>query len=459
VEAIGVRGDFYTREEFMHLRAQLYSQIGAILVAGLMTSTAAAETQTVRFLHNETDPPSIEFYNKAIEEFEAANPDIKVEMEAVSTDGRLQKVLAAINTKTMPEIFKILPEERFEFARKGYIVPVDDVVDEIGRDDYVPGSLVRVEGKNYDIPYTLGNYGVLWQRDDLMKTAGLSTPKTWDDLKTVGKAMTSNGNFGFIFPAGKNRMTGIYLSQMIWGAGGTYFDKDLNVTFDNPGTVKALTFLKEMAEFSPHGIGSYSYGDMINVYLTGKIGVDIYAPRLIANATLNTPDLFKNTSAGSMPVGPSGVAVKFVNANSFALSSADVGAKTIDAARKFLKFIVTGDRLKDFSLTVHPHLIPPLKSVQEGVIVAGAASLGGRDDISRTSFDTSNSLDFESEAGAVFKDGKVMRSGVINPYIGSIVARGIPAEVVQRVVLQGEDPAEAAAWGQKRMQAIVDDLK
>jgi maltose-binding protein MalE len=124
VEAIGVRGDFYTREEFMHLRAQLYSQIGAILVAGLMTSTAAAETQTVRFLHNETDPPSIEFYNKAIEEFEAANPDIKVEMEAVSTDGRLQKVLAAINTKTMPEIFKILPEERFEFARKGYIVPV-----------------------------------------------------------------------------------------------------------------------------------------------------------------------------------------------------------------------------------------------------------------------------------------------------------------------------------------------
>jgi ABC-type glycerol-3-phosphate transport system substrate-binding protein len=443
----------------MHLKMQLGRRLGVMLVASLIASTAVAQTHTVRFLHNETDPPSIEFYNKAIQEFEAANPDIKIEMEAVSTDGRLQKVLAAINTRTMPEIFKILPEERFEFARKGYILPVDDVVDAIGRDDYVAGSLVQVEGKNYDIPYTLGNYGVLWQRDDLMKEKGLSTPKSWDDLKTVAAALTSEGNFGFIYPAGKNRMTGIYLSQMIWGAGGTYFDKDLNVTFDNPGTVKALTLLKEMAQYSPHGIGSYSYGDMINVYLTGKVGVDIYAPRLIANAVSNTPELFNNTSAAVMPVGPSGVAVKFVNANSFALSSPEVGSKTAEAARKFLSFIVTGDRLKDFSLTVHPHLIPPLQSVQQEFIDAGAALLGGRTDIGPIAFDTSNSLDFESEAGAVFEDGKVIRSGVINPYIGSIVARGIPAEVVQRVVLQGEDPAAAAAWGQQRMQAIVADLK
>lgn len=429
-------------------------------LAALMLATTASAQQVVRFLHNETDPPSIEFFNKAIQEFQAQNPDIKIEMEAVSTDGRLQKVLASINTKTMPEIFKILPEERFEFARKGYLVPLNDLVDKIGRDQYVPGSLVPVEGTVYDIPYTLGNYGVLWQRDDLLEAKGIETPKNWDELKTAAEKLTGDGNFGFMFPAGKNRMTGIFLSQIMWSAGGTYFDKDLNVTFDNPGTVKALTFLRDMAKFSPKGIGSYSYGDMINVYMTGKVALDEYAPRLIANAAMSTPDLFKNTSAAATPIGPSGVGVKFVNSNSFALSSEAVGAKNIDAARKFLEFIASGDRLRDFSLTVHPHLIPPLKNIQEEVIKAGAAAtLGGREDISRASFDTSNSLDFESEAGAEFKDGKVIRSGITNPYIGSIVARDIPAQVVQRVVLQGEDPAEAAKWGQSRMEAIVKDLK
>jgi ABC-type glycerol-3-phosphate transport system substrate-binding protein len=433
---------------------------GGGIAALVMSSPARAETKVVRFLHNETDPPSIEFFNKAIKAFEAQNPDIKIEMEAVSTDGRLQKVLASINTKTMPEIFKILPEERFEFARKGFLVPLDDMVDAIGRDQYVQGSLIPVEGKTYDIPYTLGNYGILWQRDDLLKAKNIATPKSWDEVKAAAEKLTSDGNFGFIFPAGKNRMTSIFLSQMIWSAGGTYFDKDLNVVFDNPGTVQALTFLKDMAKFSPRGVGSYSYGDMINVYLTGKIALDEYAPRLIANAALNTPDLFKNTSAAATPIGPSGVGAKFVNSNSFALSSETVGAKNVEAARKFLQFIVSGDRLRDFSLTVHPHLIPPLKSIQDAVIKAGAAaSLGGREEISRISFDTSNALDFESEAGAEFKDGKIIRSGVINPYIGSVIARDIPAQVVQRVVLQGDDPAKAAKWGQTRMMAIVKDLK
>ena len=427
--------------------------------AGLATASASAQTQVVRFLHNETDPPSIEFFNSAIKEFEAANPGIRVEMEAISTDGRLQKVLASINTKSMPEVFKLLPEERFEFARRGYLVPLDDLVNEIGRDKYVPGALVPVDGKTYDVPYTLGNFSVFFQRQDMLKAKGLQPAKDWDELKSNAKALTDGGNFGFIFPAGKNRMTGIFLSSMIWSAGGTYFDKDLNVTFNNPGTVKALTFLKDMAAHSPPGVGSYSYGDMINVYLTGKIGQDIYAPRLAANAATNTPQIFAETVAGSMPKGPSGIGVKFVNANGFALASPTVGAKNADAARKFLKFIVTGERLKKFSLTAFPHLIPPLKDVQEEVIKAGAPALGGREDMARLSFDTANSLDFESEAGAVFKDGQVVKSGVVNPYIGSVVARGVPAEVVQRVVLEGEDPAKAAAWGEERMKRIVDDLK
>jgi ABC-type glycerol-3-phosphate transport system substrate-binding protein len=439
--------------------AHLCAGLSGALIAGLISANAYAETQVVRFLHNETDPPSIAFFNDAIKQFEAQNPGIKIEMEAVSTDGRLQKVLASINAKTMPEIVKILPEERFRFAKAGYLVPLDDLIDEIGRDNFVPESLVAVDGVHYDLPYTVGNFSVLWQRDDLLKAKGLQTATNWDELEANAKALTGGGTYGFVFPAGKNRMTSIFMSLMMWNAGGTYFDKDFHLTFNNPGTIKALTFLKRMAQYSPPGIGSYSYSDMINAYLTGKVAQDIYAPRLAANAAANTPDLFKNTSAHPVPAGPSGVAVKFVNANSFALASEKVGAKNIDAARKFLKFLTTGERSVAFSLTAFPHLIPPLKPVQQEVISKGSDSiLGGRDEVAKIAFDTSNSLDFDTEAGARFEDGKVIRTGEVNRLIGPIVARNIPAEVLQRVVLQGDDPAAAAAWGQEQMQQVVDEL-
>lgn len=439
----------------LRIRSLCIALCGLILTG----SPIAAQQKVVRFLHNETDPPSIEFFNAAIAEFEAQNPDIDVQMEAISTDGRLQKIMASIGTRTMPEVFKLLPEERFEFARKGFILPVDDLIDKIGRDRYVPGALIQVEGKTYDIPYTLGNFSVYFMRQDLFDQNGLKPATDWTTLKANAEALTRDGNFGFIFPAGKNRMTSIFLAHMMWAAGGTFFDKDLNVTFDNPGTVAALTYLRDMAKFSPDGISSYSYGDMINVFLTGRVGQDIYAPRLAANAAANTPDLFANTAAAPPPAGPSGVAVKFVNANGFSLASPQVGSKNVEEARRFLEFIVTGDRAVRFSLTAFPHLIPPLSDVQQAVIDAGASRINGRSEIAALAFDTSNSLDFDSEAGATFADGKVTRSGVINPYIGAIIARHIPAEVVQRVVLQGEDPAAAAAWGQARMEDVVRDLR
>jgi multiple sugar transport system substrate-binding protein len=440
-----------------HLRLAL---VAALAAGAFAAAPVHAQTpQVVRFLHNETDPPSVAFFNKAIAEFEKENPGIKIEMEAVSTDGRLQKVTSSINAKTMPEIFKLLSEERVQFARKGYLVPVDDLAAAIGVNDYVDGALDRVDGKLYDLPYTFNNFSVLWYRQDLLKAANIAPPKNWDELRAAAKALNKGETQGFVFPAGQNRMNSLYLASLIWSAGGTFFDKDLNVSFNNPATVKALTFLRDMVPVSPKGVVSYSYTDMINVYLTGKIALDIYAPRLIATGYDNTAALAAQTGAALMPHGPAGVGAKFVSPNSFAIASPQVGAKNTEAAKKFLKFIVSGDRLRDFSLTVYPHMIPPLKSVQQSVIAAAKDKLGGRADLARTSFDLSNSLTFETEAGARVEGGKIVKSGVYNPYIGPIVARHIPAQVVQRVVANGEDPAAAAAWGAKQMQQVVDDLK
>lgn len=433
------------------------------LVLGISLITApnavAQSKEVIRFMNNETDPPSVAFYKKAIAEFEKTNPTIQVDMELVSTDGRLQKVVAALSSKTMPDVFKLLSEERFQFARKGYLTPLDDLVKEIGSQNFVDGSIMKVDGHVYDLPYTLGNFSVLWYRNDLLKASGIQPPKNWDELRSAAKTLTRDGTFGFIIPAGKNRMNTIFLSTMMWSAGGTYFDKDLNVTFNNPGTIAALRFLKEMAAYSPKGIASYSYSEMINTYLTGKVALDIYAPRLIANVVTNTPDLLPKTSAAAMPAGPSGVGVKFLSVNSYAIASPTVGVKHVAAAKKFLKFIVTAQRTRDFSLTAFPHLIPPIKSVQKEVIDAGLPQLGGRKELATIPFDTSNGLDFETEAGATFENGDVKKSGVINPYIGAIIARNVPAEVVQRVVLNNEAPEKAAAWGAERMKALVDSQR
>lgn len=440
----------------MKTSIRMIASLVALTTAFAATNSASA--QTVRFLTNESDPAAVAYYNKMIEAFQAQNPGVVVEIEAVNSDARLKKIAASLNAKTMPEVFKINTEERAEFVKKGYLLPLDDLVKEIGESDYAAGALTKVDGKVYDLPYAFNQFGILCYRQDLLKAANHSPPKTWADMLTIAKATTSGGTFGFIIPAAEGRLTSIFLAQLMWSAGGTFFDKDFNVTFNNPGTVAALKFLKDAAQYSPKGIASYSWGDMVNVYLTGKIVQNLYAPRVVETAAKIKQDILSNTGCTVMPSGPANVGVTFVSPNNLALASPAVGAKNTDAARKFMKFLLTGDRLRDFALLVYPHMIPPLKSVQQAVI-KGAAGNVVRDELAQVSYAIDNGLNFESEAGATFVGGKVLRADVVNPFIGPVIARNIPAQVVQRVVLKGEDPAQAAAWGAEEMKKVVAELK
>ncbi|MDL2398944.1 sugar ABC transporter substrate-binding protein [Rhizobium mayense] len=441
------------------MKKSWYAHLGIAISICSLWSYPAFAAETIRFLHNETDPPSIEYYNKAIADFEKQNPDIQVEMEAAGTDARLQKLTAAVRAHTMPDVIKILPEERDQLATNGYLEPIDDIVDSIGRSDFLDGLLVPVNGKVYDVPYTLGNFSVLWYRNDLLKQAGLAAPTNWDETLAAAQKLTKDGIFGYAFPGGQNRQTSQVFAALMWSAGGTFFDSDFNVTFNNPGTIKALEYMKKIAAFSPPGYASYSAGDMVNVFLSGKVAMEVYAARVPGNVAVNNRDLLPKMGAAAAPKGPAGVAAEFVSGNSYAIASAKGGAKHIEAAKKFLKFLMSKDQLTAFSLTAFPHFIPPLKSVQPGLIAAGSDSMGGHDEFAKLSFDISNGMDFNNEAGAKIVDGKIVRSGKINPYAGAVVARGIPALVLQRVLVNNESPESAAAWGAQQMEAVVRELK
>jgi ABC-type glycerol-3-phosphate transport system substrate-binding protein len=441
-------------------RKMLLTTAAACFVAIAASSPGLAQSKTViRFLHNETDPPSIEFFNKVIAQFEAENPTIDIEMETADNDGRFQKILASANTRTLPDVIKVITLENYEFVKRGFVSPLDDVVDAIGRSDFVPESLVKIDGKVYAIPYTMGNNSNLYLRRDLFEAAGVKPPANLADMLTAAQKTRKGDVYGFIFPAAKNRASTLFFSALMWSNGGTYFDKDLKVTFDSPATVATLAYMRDLAKTAPQSIGAYSFGDIINGYLSGKTAMVMGLPRLAAALGKNAPELLAKTGMQSIPPGSSGAGIKMVSTDGYAIASERFGGKHQAEAKKFVQFLMSGDRPLQFALTAFPHLIPTLKSVQESSIKEGAPLIGGRVDMARTAFDVSNGLDFSTEAGARIENGKVVLSGVVNPYIGSIIARHIPAQAVQRVIFENEDPAAAAKWGAAEMVRMVEDLK
>lgn len=434
-------------------------------------SGSSKENVTLRFLTSESDPPSQKVYNEAYASFSQENPNIKISMEYVGFDDRTEKIVTGIGAKRAPHIAALVAYEVLEFGRLGYLSQMDDLVTETGgREKWQPGSLdgVMVDGKAFALPYNGGNYRTLWYRDDLFKQAGLQPPKTWDEWKKVAEAFTKDTNgdgsvdmFGVSLPGGKNRWTMGNYMRMLWQTGETVFDKDLNIIFGKEGAVEALQFYKDMVKFGPPGFANYSYTETIDAFVSGKAVTQVYAGRTLGNVNENAPNMVESTRGAVHPAGPIGGVVGPVSWDMYGIFNDKVGVTPAEqeAAKKFLKHILTGKTATDFALTVPGHLIPPhLDTVKDPNLWEGHPLMKSHKAEIEWLFNTSNSLDYITEAGATITAEKVT-AGTVNDLWPAVDAALVIPTMVQRALIQNEEPKAAVEWGAAEMKRLVEDAR
>ena len=75
------------------------------------------------------------------------------------------------------------------------LVPLNDLIDEIGRDKFNESALdeCTLDGNNYAVPL-YSHAMVMWIRKDLLEENNLEVPKTWDELYEAAEV---DGAVGF----------------------------------------------------------------------------------------------------------------------------------------------------------------------------------------------------------------------------------------------------------------------
>ncbi|MCC6178879.1 MAG: extracellular solute-binding protein [Chloroflexi bacterium] len=432
---------------------------------------SSKESLTLRFLTTESDPPSQKVYDQAVSEFSATNPNIKIQMEYIGFDDRTEKIVTGIGAKKAPHMAQLVAYEVLEYGRLGYLSNVDDLMKETGgRDKWQPGSLdgAQVDGKLYSLPYNGGSYRTLWYRQDLLSKAGMQPPKNWDEWKKLAEAFTKDTNndgsvdlYGVSLPGGKNRWTMANYVHFLWQTGETIFDKDFNVIFGKDGAVQALQYYKDMVKFGPPGFANYSYTETIDAFVSGKAVTQPYAGRTLGQVYDNAKDLLDATHGAHQPSGPIGGDVGPCSWDMYALFNEKVGVTPAEqeAGKKFLKYILTGKTATDFALTVPGHLIPPyLETLKDPHLWDGHPLMKSHKAEIDWLYNTANSLDYITEAGAEITADKVT-PGPVNPFWPAVDAGMVIPTMVQKALVQNESPKSAVEWGATEMKRVVDDAK
>jgi sn-glycerol 3-phosphate transport system substrate-binding protein len=165
-----------------------------------------------------------------------------------------QKFNASLAGGSLPDVVVVSDVTWFNFALNKQLSPLDDLLSTAKMDtsDYVDALYndYNLDDKHYALPFSRST-PLFYYNKDLWKAAGLEDrgPKDWDEFLTWApklKAASGSDKIVMELPDGSNYLDWVF-QNMVWGYGGAY-SKEWTPTFSDPNTVKAGTYLQNLAK-------------------------------------------------------------------------------------------------------------------------------------------------------------------------------------------------------------------
>ena len=265
-----------------------------LTVSVWITEGWAQEKIKLRWATYRTSKEELAIFDRIIKDFEKENQNVTVEVEPVAWKDQMTYIVGAIASHTEPDIINLMLETVSHYAKLGYLAPLDDLIEEIGRSDFYEDILAAntYKGSIYAMPWDYTR-AIFWYRKDLFSAKGLRPPQTWEELLESAKALTQEkeGIYGIVVPYGRNQWTAIFFESFLWSNGGNIFDKNFNIIFNSKENAETLRYLKELCKYSPAGSSEYSYEQTMNTFVVGKAAMVMYFGRLLSAVYQRNPDL------------------------------------------------------------------------------------------------------------------------------------------------------------------------
>ena len=171
--------------------------LAAMMLLSLCSFASAEDVVELEFVYHKTESNAIDAMETVINNFNAANPGIKVNFVQVPDTATVLQSRAQLNE--MPDIFGCTTGNMFELMFEDGIIM--DLTGQEFLNNVEPSSLEMstYNGKNWRLPYSLSCYG-LYVRTDIFEEQGLALPTTWDELMDVCEKLTAAGITPFALP-------------------------------------------------------------------------------------------------------------------------------------------------------------------------------------------------------------------------------------------------------------------
>lgn len=315
--------------------------------ASTAPTTAPAKPQvTIRYQDwRLAEEPSQTTLTKMVNEFMAANPDVKVELQPVASADKVNTFVTQARGGNPPDVVKVQITDLPSFQAMGAVLNLDPYIAEAGgqtyKDQFIDflGKAVTVNGSWYGLPHE-GDAFVLYVNTRLWEAAGLdpkNPPTTFEELKAANQKLTdaASGRYAFGMLA-EPAISAIWMQSWFLANGVDFFNADYtDTTIDSPKGIEAFTYYTDTFtkdKVVPPGPTQVDYAAEITLFSQEKVAY-IQGPLATKGNILSAnPNLKSALQAIPFP----GTKATAGRGSVYAISQA---SKNPDAAWRFIEFM------------------------------------------------------------------------------------------------------------------------
>jgi sorbitol/mannitol transport system substrate-binding protein len=287
-----------------------------ILVSLILMGALFAQAQTTVTVASVNNPDMVTMQELSTE-FEAANPDIKLEWLFLD-EGTLRSRLTT-DVSTGSGSFDLVTVGAYEtplWAANGWIESVDALAaadaaaaEGYDFDDLLPAIKdgLSYNGELFAVPFYAESSFTMYNKA-LFDAAGLTMPEqpTWDQIAEFACQLNDpdNGVYGIVLrgkPGWGDNMAPI--TTVVNTYGGQWFDAEGRPMINTPEWNAALTFYADLVQrCGPPGVTGISFPEALQLMSTGKAAMWVDAT--VAAGFLATSEQGANIATALAPVGP-----------------------------------------------------------------------------------------------------------------------------------------------------------
>jgi multiple sugar transport system substrate-binding protein len=176
------------------------------------------EVTSLRVLDYYNNEPDKSVYDRFLNQC-GQQAGVTIEREAVPGSGLIAKVLQQASSRTLPDVLMLDNPDLQQIAETGALAPISDFG--LSADGYQEGvtAASTFEGQVYGLQPITNSIG-LFYNVDMLSQAGITPPKTWDELKAAAAALTQGERYGVAFSAVADYEGAWQFLPFMWTNGG-----------------------------------------------------------------------------------------------------------------------------------------------------------------------------------------------------------------------------------------------